>query len=976
MRNLTSPWLHRSALLGAVSIATVAAGCGDGGGSSSGGSGGTTTTTSTGGTTGGTGGVTGGTGGVTGGTGGTGGVTGGTGGTGGATGGTGGVTGGTGGATGGTGGTGGTTTVTSLCPTTAPAETRGSAIALSPKDDVLVAVNRDVGTVSVFHIDYPNNTPALTKIAELAVGAADSEPWQVAMDACGTRAYVVLRKEQKVVELLDIDTATPVVGASVAVGSEPTGIAITPNNTKVFATNWVDGTATAIDALTMAVTSTIDLNAPLAATGLLGPAVMGNARPGLAHPRSIAITNNGDASDADESVYVTEYFAQRTAPDALAGVTIDTNWKGLIYKFGVENATVTTLDLPPVMDTGFKDHNNETTGCFPNQVSSITLNNGFAYVTSICASPKGPLGVFAGKNAGGACTVPTQAADCGAVGGVCNANTLVCNPNPTDVKTTTHPAVSIVKLADGTGATTNIDQNFNALNNAFPRRMPHLPTDIDFKNNFAYLSGMGADAVFRMTTANGAITAVGSATNNFINLRVDANDKVIRTPIGVAVAHTAGLFAFSLSDGKREVQAIDLGTQSLLSGTASSMLPAAGTQPDKVLRGKRFFNTGLARWSLAGEAWGSCAACHTDGLTDNVTWYFARGPRQSVSLDGSFNSMDGADQRIFNWTGIFDEVADFEGNVRGVSGGVGAIVTANSSPPVNADRVDTATPDLPAGTPPQQGLQGSSADTADIAGVGPHVHGILADWAEVTEYIKSIRSPRRASNLVAADVAAGKTLFDSNQGNCVGCHSGPKWTISKVFWPVGDAANAKTASMAATSLGVKDWFTGQNLNGFPAALFPVLAPDATNARMRFGAPPGAEQIQCILRPVGTIAAGASTAGVSPAAVGVFELRQDMVTKGQGAADTGRGFNPPSLLGVQTGAPYFHAGNARTLEEVFADDANVSFKGHFQSPVAQIFAPNATQVKQLVAYLMSIDEQQTSFAIPAKGAKGGDLCFYP
>lgn len=105
------------------------------------------------------------------------------------------------------------------------------------------------------------------------------------MDACGTRAYVVLRKEQKVVELLDIDTATPVVGASVAVGSEPTGIAITPNNTKVFATNWVDGTATAIDALTMAVTSTIDLNAPLAATGLLGPAVMGNARPGLAHPR-------------------------------------------------------------------------------------------------------------------------------------------------------------------------------------------------------------------------------------------------------------------------------------------------------------------------------------------------------------------------------------------------------------------------------------------------------------------------------------------------------------------------------------------------------------------------------------------------------------------------------------------------------------------------------------------------------------------
>ncbi len=965
MRNLTSPWLLRSTLLGAVSIATAAAGCGDGGDTSgsttttTGGSGGTTTTTTTAGGGGATGGST-------------------TGGTGGATGGTGGtvVTGGTGGTTGGTGGTGGTTTTTALCAVTAPAETRGSALALSPKDDVIVTVNRDVGTASVFHVDYANNTPAMTKIAELTVGAKDSEPWQVAMDACGTRAYVVLRKEQKVVELLDIDTATPTVGASVSVGSEPTGIAITPNNKQLYVTNWVDGTANAIDASTMAITSTIDLNKTLAATGLLGPAVANGTRPGLAHPRAIAITNNGDAADDDETVYVTEWSAQRTAPDALAGVTIDTNWKGLVYKFGVGSATVTTLDLPSVMDTGFKDHNNEATGCFPNQVSSITLNNGFAYVTSTCASPKGPLGVFAGKNAGGICTVLTQAADCGALGGVCDPVTLVCKPNTTDVKTTTHPAVSIIKLADGTGATTPIDQNFNALNNAFARRMPHLPTDIDFKNNFAYLSGMGADAVFRMTTANGAITAVGSATNNFINLRTDAMDKVIRTPIGVAIAHQAGLFAFALSDGKRELQAIDLGTQSLLSGVQSSDLPAAGSQEEKVLRGKRFFNTGLGRWSLAGEAWGSCATCHLDGLSDNVTWYFNRGPRQSVSLDGSFNSKDPNDQRIFNWTGIFDEVADFENNTRGVSGGVGAIVTVNNSPPLVADRLDIAAADQPAGTPPQQGLQGSAADTANPAGVGPHVHGVLNDWAEVTEYIKSIRSPRRPTNLVAADVMAGKTLFDSNQGNCVGCHSGGKWTISHVFWPVGDTANAKTASVNVDSLGVKDWFAGQNLNGFPSALFPVLAPDANNARMRFGAPPGAEQIQCILRPVGTIKAGADTTSVSPAEVGVIELRQDMVTKGQGAADTGRGFNPPSLLGLQSGAPYFHAGNARTLEEVFADDATVSFKGHFQSPVAQIFAPNAAQVKQLVAYLMSIDEDEQSFVIPAKGAKGGDLCFYP
>ena len=100
-----------------------------------------------------------------------------------------------------------------------------------------------------------------------------------------------------------------------------------------------------------------------------------------------------------------------------------------------------------------------------------------------------------------------------------------------------------------------------------------------------------------------------------------------------------------------------------------------------MLRGKRFFNTGLARWSLRARAGARARSCHTDGLTDNVTWYFARGPRQSTSLDGSFASKDPDDQRIFNWTAIFDEVDDFENNTRGVSGGVGAIVSGVSAPP-------------------------------------------------------------------------------------------------------------------------------------------------------------------------------------------------------------------------------------------------------------------------------------------------------
>jgi mono/diheme cytochrome c family protein len=617
--------------------------------------------------------------------------------------------------------------------------------------------------------------------------------------------------------------------------------------------------------------------------------------------------------------------------------------------------------LPPIADTGFVDHTGAMTGCFPNQVGSITINGTYAYVSSTCASPKGPVGVFTGKNAGGACTVLTQAADCGAVGGVCDTLTLKCQPNNTSVKTTTHPALTIIDLAtDKATETIALDKRFSDITSG---RMPLLPTDIGFFNNFGYLTSNGADGVFRLVVANGQLTMVGGS-NKFIDLHTDMNDKLLRTPIGIATGRAGvNAVAFVANEGSRDVTAIALNTQTI-AGTAgdyrilqASALPAAGTPEDAILRGKRFFNTGLGRWSLGGEGWGSCAACHIDGLTDNVTWYFARGPRQSTSLDGSFASKDGTDQRIFNWTAVFDEVADFEGNTRGTSGGKGAIVDMNDA------RIDLA-----AQTPPQQGLQGSTNDAADPMGASAHPHSVLPDWKEIEAYMKSIRSPRKPTNLVQADVDAGRTLFSgAGAANCVGCHSGAKWTISKRFYNPGDGPNAATMDASATSLSNISWNT--MLNGFPQALWPINVPpaNATNdSRMRFGAPPGAEQIQCILRPVGTF-------NVAPVDVGIVEVRADMTTAAQGNADTGRGYNPPSLLGMQIGAPYFHAGNARTLEELFDDTL---FKSHHSSAVAQVFTIDNAKRAQLVAFLLAIDEDEPTLNIPAKGATGGNICFYP
>jgi YVTN family beta-propeller protein len=901
---------------------------------------------------------------------------------------------------GGTGGSGGGAPV---CATTAKGPSHGSAIAVSPDDTRVVTVNRDAGSVTILSVDYTGGQPTMKVVSEIAVGG---EPWQVVVDGCGHTAYVVLRKDQKVVRIDNIDGVIPFKGPEASVGSEPTSLAITPNGTRLYVSNWVDGTLSVIDPATMTALPSVDLNPVLAATGALGTVT---SRPGLAHPRALAITNNGDGNDGDEVVYATEWFASRTGPEDATGTKSDINWKGLLYEVKVSNGSASTIDLPPVLDTGFKDSKAQVTGCFPNQVGSITIardpgtSKDYAYVTSTCASPVGPIGVFqkgaCATNAqcstfgigstcaaNGSCTGSCQVdADCGngSPAGTC-ANIVPvaggsCAPIATNVKTTTHPAMSVVDLGASTATTVTLDDLFQTKAAGAALRVPLLPTDVDFINGFGYITGEGTDAVFRFQPQGGVVTAadVGSPANLFINLRKDATDKAIRLPIGVATAHTGKAIAFVANDGTRDVTALNLSAQAIAGDpaamdfriVASSALPAAGSPEEAIQRGKGFFNTGLGRWSLKGEGWGSCGACHIDGLTDNVSWYFARGPRQTVSLDGTFASKDGTDQRILNWTAIFDEVADFEGNTRGISGGVGALVSKVSTPIAVTDRINTA-----AESPQQQGLQGSSSDIADPAGMSAHPHTVLKDWQEIEAWVKTIRSPRKPSTLVQADVDAGKAIF-SGAGNCVGCHSGAKWTISKRFYTPSDTLNDSSAAPAGASLSLKTWNAA--LNGFPSALFPADpagANFATSADMRFGLAPAAEQIQCILRPVGTILAPMAPStvpgGVSDPAVNVLELRQDMVTGGQGIAATGRGFNPPSLLGMSVGAPYFHAGNARTLEEGLSS----MFLKHHQSAVANVFNPDVTQVKQLVAYILSIDEDEPTFATPPKGNSGGDLCF--
>ena len=101
-----------------------------------------------------------------------------------------------------------------------------------------------------------------------------------------------------------------------------------------------------------------------------------------------------------------------------------------------------------------------------------------------------------------------------------------------------------------------------------------------------------------------------------------------------------------------------------------------------VQRGKQLFNTAIGpegtqpnsrrpAGRMSDTGWGTCYSCHPHGLTDTVTWMFADGPRQAISMESTFESgaatiVNGAPalpdshQRALNWSAVRDEVQDFD----------------------------------------------------------------------------------------------------------------------------------------------------------------------------------------------------------------------------------------------------------------------------------------------------------------------------
>ncbi|HEY6729103.1 MAG TPA: cytochrome c peroxidase, partial [Polyangiaceae bacterium] len=100
---------------------------------------------------------------------------------------------------------------------------------------------------------------------------------------------------------------------------------------------------------------------------------------------------------------------------------------------------------------------------------------------------------------------------------------------------------------------------------------------------------------------------------------------------------------------------------------------ATETLPVEVFLGKQlFYDASDPR--LARDAYLSCATCHAEGGQDGRVWDLSgqgEGLRNTISLQGMKDRVG-----LLHWSGNFDEVQDFEGQIRGLAAGTGLLADA------------------------------------------------------------------------------------------------------------------------------------------------------------------------------------------------------------------------------------------------------------------------------------------------------------
>jgi YVTN family beta-propeller protein len=706
-------------------------------------------------------------------------------------------------------------------------------LALTSDGRRLVVVNRPADTVSIIEVRDAQGQDTNQLVQEVSVG---HEPRQVVISPNDSEAYVT-NTASGTVSVIQLTGPNAFRTSSINVGTEPRGCALTPNGTRLYVANHTAGTVSVIDTSNFNLIGTVNLG--------------GN-------PTAVAITNNGDTSDTDETVFVTQFYAELIPGGP--GEVFDNGKQGVVFAFQVGSpGSPVKIPLAPVANVGFtadrslfctklnaNAHSdvfcpdaNETNpaatsitadpqGAYPNQLHAALIRFNGLFIPSIGAGPEPPIrfnvnvqALIHVVNTGSEQDIPS----------------LTVNLND-QIKTETQPD--------------NVSGSLQRL----------------FANDIVDIDADSAGETFLIVSRGGNCVLRAALDNSSDRLTLGAPNSVVRfqtgnLPTGVVI-NSNGTRAYVNNEVNTSVTAINLENNTVIArDIPASNPPVPGTDAHKVLLGKLAFFTALGvpdngifntplrdivplndRNKASDNGWSGCGSCHPDGLADGVTWSFGTGPRQTVPLDGSFNHNDQNDQRIFNYSAVMGSITDFNNNSRNVQGGKGF-----------------------AGDPPNPAIFSHGATQGASEGLDA-----MTIWA------RTIRAPIMPEPTDEAAINRAEGIFEDQ---CASCHGGAKWTKSRIVYQNNPTFNADPAAG-----GVK------------------IDPGLENAGPQIVSfTRNGDKLQ-FLEPVDSFDANDQV-----------ELRGAGAQSGQ-AALGGLGFNVPSLLGAGYHLPYLHNGAAQTLDELF------------------------------------------------------------
>ncbi len=800
--------------------------------------------------------------------------------------------------------------------------TYSSPIAINPNDRLIWVVNPSDDSVSVIRPD--NNT----RLAKIAVG---DEPQSIALTPDNQYAYVANAAAGTVTIIRISDPAWGTFSASVVgtltTGAEPWNIVTSPDGLRVFVANSGQDTITVIDATTRTIIGHVNLKESLA-----------NDPDRSRHfqPRGLAVTLD------NTKLYVTRLLSF-TKPGGRQGD--DLGKEGLVAVLNINTASPYVTDytvarvvaLAPQI-TGFKfpgltNPPAPDTLAFPNQLQSIVIRGDRAYLPNIAASPTGPLrfnlDTHAFVNQIGAVNSasPTDA-------GATNLHLGARDPEPGKRKLFfSNPWAIAFTSQSGAGS--------------------------------AYAVSAGSDVLVKLNVdpAGNLNFTTDSDTTRYIDL----NDPTLpatsgvnagKNPQGLAINST-GTRAYVANFVSRNVSVVGLTNDTVIATVQTSDLPAPGSAGETNLVGAEMFfssrgnfdsipGTNSLRDRLSSEGWQNCASCHFKGLTDGVIWQFAAGPRKSVPLNATFSPHNRTQQRVLNYSAIFDEVEDFEANIRNVSG-PGSLSGGALDP--NHGLLIGDSGDLNVAPSAVNAFALANANRQQVTVTLPGSANKVPALTALREWVRNaVRTPNSPvdglpNHPFPQDIKDGRTLF-LNAG-CASCHGGINWTVS-----VKDFTSPPSAGEGFT-------ITERNPTNF------------------VGNPVGAQYLNRFLRNVGSFNLGVPGQGnplgnnigadekaAAAVSLGALQPAQDALGIDYNNDGRGIGFNVPSLLGLYGVPPFLHNGAAESLAAVVADVKHRTDNGRLPDLLS-----NPNDQMKVVTFLESIDLTTVPF-VPIQITRSG------